>query len=221
MMRLAVAAPRYAVKIWTVGAVTAALATLLAWSVSADEPPSGQSLKPVSAFDDMKDRTQRSLALFAEAGRVIQHPRCVNCHPPGNRPVQGEAGDQQPHRPMVVRGEDGMGAIGMRCNTCHGQANFDPPGSERGVPGHPQWHLAPVEMAWLGKSLGEICEQIKDPERNGGKTMPELVHHMAEDLLVGWGWTPHKGREAAPGTQEEFGALIQAWVDTGAACPAP
>lgn len=39
----------------------------------------------------------------------------------------------------------------------------------------------------VGKSLGEICEQIKDPKRNGGKSMDELVHHMAEDLLVGWG----------------------------------
>ena len=45
-------------------------------------------------------------------------------------------------------------------------------------------------MAWVGKSLGEICEQIKDPERNGGKSMEELVHHMAEDSLVGWGWHP-------------------------------
>lgn len=198
-----------------------AVAALAGWSVSADETPPGTSLKPVSAFDHLEDPTKRSLALFEEAGRVIQHPRCVNCHPPGDRPVQGEAGDQQPHRPLVVRGEDGMGAIGMRCTACHGEANFNPPEARYGIPGHPQWHLAPVEMAWLGKSLGEICEQIKDPERNGGKSMEELVHHMAEDSLVGWGWTPPKGREPAPGTQEQFGALIQAWADTGAACPAP
>jgi hypothetical protein len=75
-------------------------------------------------------------------------------------------------------------------------------------------------MAWVGKSLGEICEQIKDPKRNGGKTMDELIHHMAEDSLVGWGWHPGAGRIPAPGTQAEFGALIKAWVDTGAACPA-
>ena len=29
-------------------------------------------------------------------------------------------------------------------------------------------------MAWEGKSLGQICEQIKDPARNGGKTLDEI-----------------------------------------------
>jgi len=87
------------------------------------------------------------------------------------------------------------------------------------VPGHPLWHLAPIEMAWAGKSLGEICEQIKDPKRNGGKSLDEIVHHMGEDSLVGWGWHPGVGRAPVPGTQQEFGALIKAWVEAGAACP--
>jgi len=43
---------------------------------------------------------------------------------------------------------------------------------------------------------------------------------MSHDSLVGWGWNPGDGREPAPGTQAEFGDLIKAWVDTGAACPA-
>ena len=49
--------------------------------------------------------------------------------------------------------------------------------------------------------------------------MDELIHHMAEDSLVGWGWHPGVGREPAPGTQKEFGELIKAWVETGGACP--
>ena len=56
------------------------------------------------------------------------------------------------------------------------------------MPGHPLWHLAPIEMAWQDRSLQQICEQIKDPARNGGKTLAELHEHMAEDSLVGWGW---------------------------------
>ena len=36
-------------------------------------------------------------------------------------------------------------------------------------------------MAWIGRSLGEICEQIKDPERNGGKILDQIVEHMAHD----------------------------------------
>jgi hypothetical protein len=183
-------------------------------AVSARAPEAAQTLKPVSAFTDIADKTERAVAIFNEAGKVIQHPRCVNCHPAGNRPLQGD--DSHPHQPLVVRGVDNFGAIGMRCTTCHGPANFDP----GGVPGNPKWHLAPIEMAWVGKSLGEICVQIKDKERNGGMSMEELIHHMAEDDLVGWGWNPGAGRQPAPGTQKEFGALIKAWVDNGAACPA-
>ena len=76
-------------------------------------------------------------------------------------------------------------------------------------------------MAWQGRSLGEICEQIKDTDRNGGKTLAELIEHMAEDDLVGWGWNPGEGREPVPGTQEAFGDLYKAWAATGAHCPAP
>ena len=183
-------------------------------AVSAAQPDPAETLKSVQAFSAISDDKKRSLALFEEAGKVITHARCVNCHPAGDRPAQGD--DRHPHMPLVVRGVDNFGAIGMRCTTCHGPANFDP----AGIPGHPEWHLAPIEMAWVGKSLGEICQQIKDPARNGGKSMEELIHHMAEDSLVGWGWHPGVGREPAPGTQKEFGELIKAWVDTGAVCPA-
>jgi len=183
-------------------------------SVPAKQADKTMTLKSVHSFASIPDQRQRSLALFQEAGKVITHARCMNCHPTGDRPAQGD--DRHPHMPLVVRGVDNFGAVGMRCTTCHGPANFDP----AGVPGHPEWHLAPVEMAWVGKSLGQICEQIKDPARNGGKSMQELVHHMAKDSLVGWGWHPGKGREPAPGTQKEFGEVIKAWVDTGAVCPA-
>jgi hypothetical protein len=181
----------------------------------ASQAGSVEALKPVSAFAGIKDANERSLALFGEAAKVITHPRCVNCHPAGDRPLQGE--DGHPHLPLVVRGADGHGAVGMNCTNCHGPANYDP----ARVPGHILWHVAPIEMAWAGKSLGEICQQIKDPKRNGGKTMKELVHHMAEDSLVGWGWNPGAGREPAPGTQKEFGALVAAWAESGAVCPTP
>jgi hypothetical protein len=183
-------------------------------AVSAAQPDPAQSLKSVQSFASIADDKQRSLALFQEVGKVITHARCMNCHPAGDRPSQGD--DRHPHMPLVVRGVDNFGAIGMRCTTCHGPANFDP----GGVPGNPVWHLAPIEMAWVGKSLGQICEQIKDPNRNGGKSMDELLHHMADDQLVGWGWNPGVGRQPAPGTQKEFGALFKAWIDTGAVCPA-
>jgi hypothetical protein len=43
---------------------------------------------------------------------------------------------------------------------------------------------------------------------------------MAHDALVGWAWRPGADRAPAPGTQAELGALIQAWIDSGAECPA-
>jgi hypothetical protein len=49
--------------------------------------------------------------------------------------------------------------------------------------------------------------------------MAALIEHSAHDSLVGWGWAPGQGREPAPGTQAQFGALMAAWADTGAVCP--
>jgi hypothetical protein len=87
------------------------------------------------------------------------------------------------------------------------------------IPGHPRWGLAPIEMASQGKTPGEICRQLKDPRRNGGRSLELLHEHAANDDLVAWGWHPGAGREPAPGTQELFGRLVQAWIDIGAECP--
>src|SRR5690349_11248765 len=164
--------------------LTAAIVLATGAAVSFGEPQSDSGLKPVSAFADIKENDARAIALFNEAAKVIESPRCMNCHPAGDRPAQGD--DSHPHQPLVARGPDDFGAIAMRCTTCHGPANFDP----GGVPGNPKWHLAPIEMAWVGKSLSAICAQIKDPKRNGGKTMDELIPHMSDDDLVGWAWNP-------------------------------
>lgn len=172
-----------------------------------------QGLRDPDSFASMANRTERSRALFEEAGKVILSPRCLNCHPRGERPTQGN--DMHPHSPLVARGKDDKGAVGMRCTTCHQSANFD----SSGVPGHPLWHMAPLSMAWQAKSLGQICEQVKDRRRNGGKSMTALHDHMANDSLVGWAWNPGGTRAPAPGTQAQFGALIKAWIDSGASCP--
>ena len=103
----------------------------------------------------------------------------------------------------------------MRCPICHLQANFNP----AGVPGNKIWHLAPLEMAWEGKTLGEICAQIKDPARNGNRSLEALIEHIGEEPLVSWAWEPGYGRQPVPGTQKQAAELVEAWVNTGAACP--
>jgi hypothetical protein len=178
------------------------------------QAPAPEKLRPVSSFAGISDQRERSVALFREAGKVIESPRCMNCHPAGDRPTQTDR--MRPHEPLVVRGADNHGAPGLQCATCHHTVNFDP----AGVPGHPEWHLAPLAMAWQHKTLGQICEQIKDKNRNGNRDMAALLHHMSEDTLVGWAWNPGANRTPAPGTQVEFGALLKAWSDSGAHCPA-
>jgi hypothetical protein len=178
-----------------------------------------ETLKAPSDFASIADQTERSKALFTEAGKVIESPRCMNCHPVGDSPTQGD--DLHPHLPHVVRGPDNHGATGLACQTCHQATNF----ASSGVPGHPHWSVAPIEMAWQGRTLGQICEQIKDPKRNGGRSLAKIHEHMADDSLVGWAWHPGidshgQPRTPAPGTQQQFGALIDAWIKTGAACPA-
>ncbi|WP_193164288.1 Isoquinoline 1-oxidoreductase subunit [Microbulbifer hainanensis] len=176
------------------------------------------SLKPVVSFANLADQKGRSVALFTEAARVMQSPRCLNCHPVTRTPTQGD--NLEPHQPPIVANAEGQGPPGLACSTCHQTDNVrtfgDPIAS---VPGHHPWALAPPSMAWQGLSVGEICEQLKDKKRNGNRTLEEIHKHLAEDGLVGWAWHPGKGRKPAPGTQQQFGALIQAWIETGAHCP--
>jgi hypothetical protein len=179
-----------------------------------------RELQLPGAFSSISDRGTRSKALFSEAAKVITGPRCMNCHPAGDHPLQGP--DHHVHQPAAFRGEANDGVPGLVCATCHSDRNFTlslGEASYQSIPGHPRWALAPLEMAWEGKTVGEICRQIKDPIRNGGRSLALLHEHIAKDDLVAWAWNPGAGRTPAPGTQEQLGALIQAWIETGAECP--
>jgi len=188
-----------------------AISMITGYAVSETAP---SALASPESFASIADTDARSAAVFSELGKVLTHPRCTNCHPAGDRPRQGDA--SRLHQPPVTRGADGHGLPAMRCSICHQNANFDP----GRMPGHPEWHLAPLEMAWEGKTVAEICAQIKDPARNGGRKVEDIVHHIGEDTLVGWAWAPGAGRSPAPGTQKQAGALCEAWVHPGAAYPA-
>ena len=186
-------------------------ASVAAAQAISDGPPDG--LASVESFSSIADTATRSAALFAELGKVLTHARCMNCHPAGDRPRQGDV--RRLHQPPIERGADGFGLAALRCRNCHLDTNFNP----AGVPGNPRRQLAPREMGWEGKTLAEICVQIKDPARNGNRSLEALVEHIGEDHLVGWAWAPGYGRKPAPGTQKQAGALVEAWVQTGATCP--
>ena len=192
-------------------------ATLVGLPLSAQTP--SDALRGPDAFSSITDQGARSRALFAEAAKVITGPRCMNCHPAGEHPTQGN--DMHEHQPPVFRGDNGNGIAGAMCSTCHTDRNFTlfEGATYRSIPGNPRWGLAPIEMAWQGKSIGDICRQIKDSNRNGGRDLKLLHDHIASDDVVAWAWQPGEGRQPAPGSQQMLGQLIQAWIDTGAQCP--
>jgi hypothetical protein len=104
-------------------------------------------LRAASTFAGIQDTSARSRALFSEAAKVITNPRCVNCHPAADHPLQGD--DQHIHQPPVYRGEAGSGVPGLHCAACHSDRNFNlsEEASYQSIPGNPRWGLAPIEMA--------------------------------------------------------------------------
>ena len=122
------------------------------------------ALKPVSAFANIRNRNERSAAYFVEAGRVLQHPRCLNCHPKERMPTQGD--DLHAHVPM-------MQADANRSRCAGAPVQYLPSTGERcrpslpslaSMPGHPHWGSRPHRWRGKGASLPEICEQVKDPD---------------------------------------------------------
>jgi hypothetical protein len=59
-----------------------------------------------SAAESSSDEAA-SKAAFLEAYKVLMHPRCMNCHPTGDVPLQGD--DSHLHAQNVKRGPDGKG----------------------------------------------------------------------------------------------------------------
>ena len=150
--------------------------------------------------------------------RVLTHKRCVNCHPSGEHPRQGE--DSHYHNFGVTRGADNHGAVALRCQTCHQAEN----NNFSGVPGAPEWSLAPLSMKWEGLSRVEIAQSMLDPARNGGRTLDEIVEHLTEHELVLWAWEPGidasgRPREVPPVPKEEYIQAVKEWAEAGALIP--
>ena len=190
-------------------AITVASATLATAQTTTSETPSEATQAPSAA----------GLKAWEGIHEVFSHPRCANCHTPDERPRWSGPHYKakfKNHAMNVQRGEDGMGNTGLRCSTCHGETNS---AKLHGPPGAPHWATAPIEMKWFAQSSKAICEQVKDPARNGDKTLEEVAVHVRDDKLVGWGWAPGPGREPAPGSAQATYELLQTWIAEGAPCP--
>lgn len=171
----------------------------------------GQEKKPAASKDEAGSK-----AAFLQAYEVLIHPRCMNCHPNGDVPLQGE--DSRLHNQNVKRGPDGKGLFALKCANCHQVANV--PG-ENMPPGNPNWHLPPPQMPMVfqGRTPAELARQLKDPRQNGGKTLEQILHHVTEDGLVLTGWNPGDGRTKPPLSHQEFAKKMREWIEKGAAIP--
>jgi hypothetical protein len=151
--------------------------------------------------------------LFDRIASVMQHPRCTNCHASAQFPRQKDTG--LPHAQLVMRGVDGHGTPTLRCRACHQSSN-----SANGkVPGAGNWHMPPLTMGWEGLTQAQICETIKDPTRNGGLTLTDLIEHVKSDALILWAWNPGAGRTTPVYSHAEFVSHLEAWVAAGGPCP--
>ncbi|MCV6594535.1 MAG: hypothetical protein OIF48_16395 [Silicimonas sp.] len=161
------------------------------------------------------------LSAWSRIYEVASHPRCSNCHvgadniPMWSGPSYGKT---RPHGMAINAGESRIGAETLLCATCHAvrESLNDVPHAAPQVA--MDWQLAPVEAEWFGKSSVEICNQLRDPERNGGRGFLELAEHLDHDLILHWAWNPGGGREAAPYSLQEHVNDMLAWGVAGFPC---
>ncbi|MGH8240053.1 MAG: hypothetical protein ACREXP_23990 [Steroidobacteraceae bacterium] len=160
-----------------------------------------------------------AIIAFATVRQVLQHPRCQNCHIPGDAPLQFDAG--LAHRQQVARGSEGKGAPGLPCSTCHGVVNAPASYGPNTPPGAPNWALPPPEhkMVFIGLNGAALCAGLKNRDENGGKDMDALIEHVAADKLVLWGWSPGEGRAPVSVPHADFVAAFTRWAEAGAPCP--
>lgn len=162
-----------------VGAVAfGALSGLLRGAARAEDPPAGE---------------------FAPIYRVLESPRCQNCHPSDGTSCRG-------------------GPPPGSCATCHRTKNAP---FVHGPPGVPEWRMPPADqpMPFEQKSAHDLCEQLKDPKRNGGKSLADLHTHFEKDPIVLWAWDPGPGRVVPPISHQELVKDVDAWIAKGAPCP--
>ncbi|MCT8159939.1 hypothetical protein [Pseudoruegeria sp. SHC-113] len=203
--------------------VTAALALAIAAPLTRAE---GEAPATINAPAEGSVSQADGLSSFARVYEVVSHPRCANCHAgPENIPMWygGSEGPARPHGMNINAGESRIGAETLLCSTCHmTREDLD---SAPHAPPHAglDWQLAPVEFAWFGKSPAEICAQISDPERNGGRDWLGLAEHLVEDAghhgFVLWGWNPGGGREPAPYSLQAHVDDVLHWGAAGMPCP--
>jgi mono/diheme cytochrome c family protein len=171
---------------------------------------------PPATFDSFDNDSAASVQAFQQVYKVLMSPRCMNCHPAGDRPLQGD--DSHIHIMNVQRGKDGKGIYALKCSNCHQPQNV--PGVHT-PPGNPKWQLPPADMklVFQGRSAHDLALQLMDYNRNGHKNKEQLLEH-ARDTLVKAGWNMGEGRTPPPMAYDDFVKAWDTWIEKGAYAPA-
>lgn len=203
--------------------LVAGLAALTSLAVAAEQVGTN---RVINDFPVGSVTVEEGLASWQTFYEVASHPRCANCHVGAdNRPMWSgpSYGRTRPHGMNINAGASRIGAETIPCATCHTttesvgeNANATPHAAPRVAM---SWQLAPVEAEWFGKSSAYICEQLKDPERNGDRTIREVAAHLDHDLILHWAWTPGGGREPAPHSLQATMDALMKWAAAGTPCP--
>jgi hypothetical protein len=182
----------------------------LATSAFTDKSPSPSTSSNLTARD-----SAASVAAFMKVYKVLMSPRCMNCHPAGDRPLQGD--DSHLHTMNVQRGMDGKGMYALKCANCHQPENA---AGAHAPPGNPKWQLPPADMKMVfqGKKPRELALQIMDYNKNGHKNKQQLLEH-ARDTLVKAGWHMGEGRPAPPLAYNQFLVAWDTWINKGGVAP--
>ena len=203
--------------IYLLFAVTAISSVVVSFRTDAfNRIPGGDKMTPSVIAEAAEPDSVLSKKAFLQAYKVLMHPRCMNCHPTGDRPLQGD--DSHIHTMNVQRGADGKGLYAMKCSNCHQPQNT--PGLHM-PPGNPNWHLPPADMKMVfqGKSPRELAQTMLDKNQNGHKDFAALIEHVSKDSLVGSGWNPAEGLAHLPMTRAEFVKHFKTWLNKGAYLP--
>ena len=191
---------------------------LIAASSAAFAEETGTVIAPPAEGSISRDE---GLAAWDRIYEVASHPRCSNCHVgASDRPMWSgpSYGRTRVHGMNIQAGASRIGAETLLCSTCHAyrEGGNDMPHAAPQVAMN--WQLAPVEADWFGRTSDEICAQLRDPERNGGRTMIELAEHLDHDLILHWAWSPGGGREPAPYSLQEHIDDLLIWGVAGFPC---
>jgi hypothetical protein len=193
---------------------TILFSTIIMMGSAFDKEPDFKK-KDITTYEPAKKNRAESVKAFMEVYKVLMSPRCLNCHPAGDVPLQGD--DSHLHAMTPQRAADGKGLYAMKCSNCHQPANT--PGLHM-PPGNPNWHLPPADMKMVfeGRTPHQLAKQLVDPKQNGNKTLEQLLEH-AQDDLVKWGWEPGEGRTLPPLRYDEFVKAWTTWIEKGAYAP--